>query len=106
MVPVDVLDQIERVGLEDGDYLSLQLGFVASVLDGLLDYSAPIAVFTKLEQVEFNDLKKTFFVVFFSALKDLLKDVIAKFILCELDALLEEGLEDCLLCVGLAVLDD
>jgi hypothetical protein len=45
-------------------------------------------------------------VVFFSALKDLLKDVVAKFILCELDALLEEGLEDCLLCVGLAVLDD
>jgi hypothetical protein len=45
-------------------------------------------------------------VVFFSALKDLLKDVVAKFILRELDALLEEGLEDCLLCVGLAVLDD
>ncbi len=44
--------------------------------------------------------------VFFSALKDLLKDVVAKFILRELDTLLEEGLEDCLLCVGLAVLDD
>lgn len=51
VVPVDVLDQIERVGLEDGDYLGLQLRFVASVLDGLLDYSAPITVFTKLQQV-------------------------------------------------------
>ena len=106
VVAVYVLDQVETVGLDGRHHLSLLLLPVFNELYCLLDHPAPVAVLSKIEEVGLDDREETLLVVLLSPLKNLLEDVVAELVLGKLHALLEQGFEDSLLGVGLAVLND
>lgn len=106
VVAVDVLDEVEREGVDEGHELLLQEGALFGELDGLLHHPAPVAVLRERQDVGLDHLEQPRAVLLLPAFEDLLEDVVPELVLRQLDALLDQRLEHEVLRVRLALLDD
>ena len=106
VVAVDVLDEVESIGLQQGYDLQLLCRAMASVFHGLLHHPASIAVFREHEDVFLDDREESSLVLLLPSFEHLLENIVPKLVLRQLDALLSQCLEDSVFVMRLSVLDD
>lgn len=88
MISVYVFNQVKAIGLDQTHNFDLQLRAALSKLDSFLNHSTAIAVFRELKNACFNYTKQSLSVTLFPSFKNFLKNVISKFIFCQLNAFL------------------
>lgn len=103
MVTVDIFDKINTIGLDKFDDILLQLWMVFSELYCLLYNPASIAVLRKLKDMIFDNFKESMPMGILSIFKQFLEDIISKLVLSQFNAFLNKRLENCILCVWLAI---
>lgn len=77
-----------------------------AVLNGLLNNSASVAVFRKVDQLDLNGIKKLFLLFFSAFLKDLLEDIVAESVFHKGFVFFENKGKNEFLCVFLASFKD
>ena len=106
MVTIYVFYQVQTVGLEKSHNFSLLTWSVLDEFYCFLNHSAAVTILWKWQQVSFYYFKKSLLLFFFSSFKNLLENVVAKFVFREFDTFLNQCFKDCLLCVWFTVLND
>jgi hypothetical protein len=57
MIPVNILNEIETIGLNELNNFPLKLRIMNGILNSLLDHSAPVAIIGERKDIEFNQIK-------------------------------------------------
>ena len=106
MIAIDVLNQIQTKRFQQFHHLQLQIWLISCKLYRLLHHPASVTVLRKRKNVGFYDVKQPLLMLYISTLENFLENIVAKFVFCQLNALLDQRLKNCIFCIGLPFLND
>jgi hypothetical protein len=82
VVAVDVLNEVQTVGLQQFYHLTLQIFPLPCEFNCLLNHSTPVAVLRKFQNVLLYDVKQFLLVICLPPFENLLKNVVSELVFC------------------------